>query len=276
MELSSGTAIVTGAAGGIGAEVARRLAAEGMSLVLADIDAARLDTVRSSLADAGARVVAVDGDVAQPAHHEDLVGAAQGLDGLRLSVLNAGVSLPGLAWEEPLEQWELTVGVNLWGVVHGLWAALSTMVPADDGWVVAVSSGAGLVATPGLAPYVATKHAVNGALEATHHELARIGSAVGVSVVCPGSIATASADRPPMSGLDASGGSQYPKVLSEIQETTARGVLEGADPSTVSDAIVQGVSEERFWLLPQPELAWAATDRVRRMAEGDPPVDLLG
>jgi NAD(P)-dependent dehydrogenase (short-subunit alcohol dehydrogenase family) len=276
MELSSGTAIVTGAAGGIGAEVARRLAAEGMSLVLADIDAVRLDAVRSSLADAGAQVVAVDGDVAEPGHHDDLVAAAEGLEGLRLSVLNAGVSLPGLAWEEPLERWELTVGVNLWGVVHGLRAALSTMVPAGDGWVVAVSSGAGLVATPGLAPYVATKHAINGAFEATHHELARIGSSVGVSVVCPGNIATAREDRPPMSGLDASAGSQYPEVLQDIQATTARGVLEGADPSTVSEAIVQGVSEERFWILPQPELAWAATDRVRRLAEGDPPVDLLG
>lgn len=275
MELTTGTAIVTGAGGGIGADVARRLAAEGMSLVLADIDAVRLAAVADSLDSDGATVRAVDGDVADPAHHAELAAAAERLDGLRLSVLNAGISMPGLSWEEPLERWELTVAVNFWGVVHGLRCALQTMVPRNDGWVVAVSSGAGLVATPGLAPYVATKHAINGALESTHHELARIDSEVGVSVVCPGSIATASDDKPPMSGLDASTGSAYPEVVRALQETTAQGVISGAAPSTVSDAVVDGVNSGQFWILPQPELAWAATDRVRRIAEGDVPVDLL-
>lgn len=276
MELTSGTAIVTGAAGGIGADVARRIAAEGMSLVLADLDTAGLAAVADGLLADGATIHAVGGDVADPAHHEELVAAAEELGGLRLSVLNAGVSLPGLSWEEPLERWELTVAVNFWGVIHGMRAALRTMVPRNDGWVVAVSSGAGLVATPGLAPYVATKHAVNGALESTHHELARIDSEVGVSVVCPGSIATASDHKPPMSGMDASAESAYPAVVRTLQETTARGVVGGAPPSTVSDALVDGVNEGRFWILPQAELAWAATDRVRRIAEGDVPADLLG
>ncbi|MGI9578178.1 MAG: SDR family NAD(P)-dependent oxidoreductase [Microthrixaceae bacterium] len=276
MELTSGTAIVTGAAGGIGSDIAARLASEGMSIVLADIDAARLESVRESLAANGATVAAVAGDVAQRSHHAELVAAAENLDGLRLSVLNAGISLPGLSWEEPIDRWELTVDVNFWGVIHGLRAALNTMVERDDGWVVAVSSGAGLVATPGLAPYVATKHAINGAVESTHHELRRIESRVGVSVVCPGSIATAGEDYPPMSGLDASVGSSYPAVVRDLQETTARGVINGADPASVSDALVDGVTQGRFWILPQPEVAWAATDRARRIAEGDVPVDLLG
>ena len=276
MELSSGTAIVTGAAGGIGSDIALRLAAAGMSVVVADLDADRLEAVRSELAAGGSAVTAVVGDVSEPDHHADLVDAAEALDGLRLSVLNAGVSLPGLSWETPLDRWETTISVNLWGVVHGMRAALSTMVPRDDGWVVAVSSGAGLVATPGLSPYVASKHAIVGTMEATHHELSRIGSRVGVSVICPGNIATVSEDRPAMSGVDAAAGSDYPGVIAAIQETTAAGVLSGADPSTVSDALVEGVHEERFWILPQPELAWAAGDRMRRLADGEEPVDLLG
>jgi NAD(P)-dependent dehydrogenase (short-subunit alcohol dehydrogenase family) len=278
MELHSGSAIVTGAAGGIGSVLAARLAEGGMGVVLADIDADGLERTRSRIAAAspGVEVLAVAGDVGDPAHHDELIAAADGLGGLRLSVLNAGVSLPGLSWEEPLSRWELTTRVNYWGVVHGLRAALSAMVPRADGWVVAISSGAGLVATPGLAPYVATKHAVVGMMESAHHELARVGSPVGVSVVCPGNIATAGPGRPAMSGVDAAEGSAFPGVVRSIQDTTRAGVEGGADPSTVSDALVAGVAEERFWILPQPELAWAAEDRVRRLAGGEPPVDLLG
>jgi NAD(P)-dependent dehydrogenase (short-subunit alcohol dehydrogenase family) len=278
MELHSGSAIVTGAAGGIGSVVAARLAEGGMGVVLADIDADGLERARSRIAAAspGVEVLAVAGDVGDPAHHDELVAAADRAGGLRLSVLNAGVSLPGLSWEEPLSRWELTTRVNYWGVVHGLRAALSAMVPRADGWVVAISSGAGLVATPGLAPYVATKHAVVGMMESANHELARVGSPVGVSVVCPGNIATAGPGRPAMSGVDAAEGSAFPGVVRSIQDTTRAGVEGGADPSTVSDALVAGVAEERFWILPQPELAWAAEDRVRRLAAGEPPVDLLG
>ena len=194
-----------------------------MDVVLADIDAEGLERARSRIAAAspGVEAVAVAGDVGDPAHHDELVAAADRAGGLRLSVLNAGVSLPGLSWEAPLSRWEVTTRVNYWGVVHGVRAALSTMVPRADGWVVAVSSGAGLVATPGLAPYVATKHAVVGMMESAHHELARVGSPVGVSVVCPGNIATAGPDRPAMSGVDAAEGSAFPR--SSLRSRTRRG-----------------------------------------------------
>ncbi len=282
MELTRGAAIVTGAAGGIGSVVARRLADEGMSVVMADLDGDRLADVARGVREASdvegppGRIVEVQGDVGDTRHHDDLVAAAEEAGGLRLSVLNAGVSLPGLSWEVPLQRWELTTRVNYWGVVHGLRSALRAMVPRGDGWVVAVSSGAGLVATPGLAPYVATKHAVVGMMESTHHELNRIGSSVGVSLVCPGNIATSSVERPAMSGIDPTEGSAYPQVVEQIAATTRAGVDSGADPSTVSDALVEGVTARRFWILPQPELAWAATDRTRRIADGEAPVDLLG
>ncbi|MEZ5238512.1 MAG: SDR family NAD(P)-dependent oxidoreductase [Microthrixaceae bacterium] len=153
MELDRGAAIVTGAAGGIGSAMAARLATGGMSLVLGDIDRDRLEAVRADLGAThpAAEVVVVPGDVGDPDHHAELVDRASGLGAVRLSVLNAGVSLPGLSWEVPLETWELTTRVNYWGVVHGLRAALGHMVDRSDGelgWVVAVSSGAGLVATP--------------------------------------------------------------------------------------------------------------------------------
>jgi NAD(P)-dependent dehydrogenase (short-subunit alcohol dehydrogenase family) len=282
MELTSGAAIVTGAAGGIGSVIAGRLVSGGMAVVLADIDRDGLERVRGELMEhtPGAELAVVRGDVGDAQHHEDLVVAAEDLGGLRLSVLNAGVSLGGLSWEVPLERWELTTRVNYWGVVHGLRAALAVMVPRQDGWVVAVSSGAGLVATPGLAPYVATKHAVVGMMESARHELARIDSPVGASVVCPGNIATDMPDRPVPAGsvgaTDADAGSAFPEVVQALAATTRAGVRAGEEPATVANALVDGVTEGRFWILPQPELAWAATDRTRRIAEGDDPVDLLG
>jgi NADP-dependent 3-hydroxy acid dehydrogenase YdfG len=151
VELRGGVAIVTGAGGGIGSEVARRLGAEGMTLVLADRDAELLAATESTL---GADVVSTSivGDVGEPEHHRELVQAADDLGGLALSVLNAGVYLPGLSWEVPLEQWELQVRVNLWGVVHGVRAAVPSMAGRGRGHVVAMASGAGLVATPTLEP----------------------------------------------------------------------------------------------------------------------------
>lgn len=282
MELDHGAAIVTGAAGGIGRVIAERLAAAGMAVVLADLDGPRLDATRAALdvAAPGARLVTVQGDVGEPAHHDELVATAEqigsGDGGLRLSVLNAGVSLPGLSWELPIEHWELTTRVNYWGVVHGMRAALSVMVPASEGWVVGVSSGAGLVSPPGIAAYSATKHAVVAMMESTHHELSRIGSPVGASVVCPGSIRTDMPYREPPGGPGATDGSHYAEVTRELVAATREGVRCGADPMTVVDALVAGVCEGRFWILPQPELAWAATDRSRRIVEGGEPVDLLG
>jgi short-subunit dehydrogenase len=266
-------AIVTGAGGGIGAAVARTLADRGMSLVLADRDAAALDRVAASLAP-GTVCELVVGDVAEEEHHRRLVEAAQDLGGLGVSVLNAGVSLTGLSWELPLEQWDLHVRVNYWGVVHGVRAALPVMVDRGAGHVVAVSSGAGLVATPGLAAYVSTKHAVVGLMESVYHELARVAPGVAASVVCPGSIATPMAvNSLAAAGLDER---RLDGESAAIESVVQAGVRSGAAPSTVAEAIGAALDDRRFWVLPQPELAWAATDRMRRLAEGEAPVDLLG
>lgn len=288
MELS-GVAVVTGAGGGIGAAIAGRLAAEGCSLVLADRDPASL-----AVAGERAREVARDGvvvrrlvgDVGDVDHHAELVAAAEELGGLTLSVLNAGVYLPGLSWEVPLEQWELQTRVNYWGVVHGVRAAVPVLLARGRGHVVAVASGAGLVATPGLAPYVATKHAVVGLMESLHHELVRVqgasggtnaganrGESVGASVVCPGNV------RTPMAANSLAAAGVDDERLDGVAASVARAVRAGndagEDPATVADAVVAAVREGRFWVLPQPEVGLGALDRVQRLARGDAPVDLL-
>lgn len=280
-----GVAIVTGAGGGIGAAVARSLAAAGMSLVLADRDRSALEAVAASLPPSVTVITGV-GDVGDPTHHAALVTAAEDLGGVTVSVQNAGVALTGLSWEVPLEQWELQVRTNYWGVVHGVRAALPAMVRRGLGHVLAVASGAGLVATPGLAPYVSSKHAVVGLMESVHHELARAAPGVRASVVCPGNIATpinanslAVADAAGAADVAACeggvGDGSTAAVARQIDETVRRGVDSGAEPQTVADAIVEAVSTGRFWVLPQPEVALGALDRVQRIVDGRPPADLL-
>ncbi|HMX06604.1 MAG TPA: SDR family NAD(P)-dependent oxidoreductase [Microthrixaceae bacterium] len=280
-----GVAIVTGAGGGIGAAVARSLAAAGTSLVLADRDRSALEAVAASLPPSVTVITGV-GDVGDPTHHAALVTAAEDLGGVTVSVQNAGVALTGLSWEVPLEQWELQVRTNYWGVVHGVRAALPPMVRRGLGHVLAVASGAGLVATPGLAPYVSSKHAVVGLMESVRHELARAAPGVRASVVCPGNIATpinanslAVADAAGAADVAACEGSagdgSTAAVARQIDETVRRGVDSGAEPQTVADAIVEAVSTGRFWVLPQPEVALGALDRVQRIVDGRPPADLL-
>lgn len=280
-----GVAIVTGAGGGIGAAVARSLAAAGTSLVLADRDRSALEAVAASLPPSVTVITGVC-DVGDPTHHAALVTAAEDLGGVTVSVQNAGVALTGLSWEVPLEQWELQVRTNYWGVVHGVRAALPPMVRRGLGHVLAVASGAGLVATPGLAPYVSSKHAVVGLMESVRHELARAAPGVRASVVCPGNIATpinanslAVADAAGAADVAACEGSagdgSTAAVARQIDETVRRGVDSGAEPQTVADAIVEAVSTGRFWVLPQPEVALGALDRVQRIVDGRPPADLL-
>ncbi|MEI2698541.1 MAG: SDR family NAD(P)-dependent oxidoreductase [Microthrixaceae bacterium] len=269
---SDAAAVITGAGGGIGGAVALQLAGAGMSLVLADRDRTGLERLLGELP-AGTAVELLVGDVGDRSHHEDLVTAAADLGGLAVSVLNAGVSLTGLSWEVPLEEWELQVRVNYWGVVHGIRAAVPAMIDRGGGHVVALASGAGLVATPGLAPYVSTKHAVVGAMESLHHELALVAPTVHASVVCPGNVATSIA-----SNSMSAAGSDDRELVGEadvLDRVVQAGVSSGAPPESIAEAIAGALADRRFWVLPQPEIAWAATDRVRRMAAGEAPIDLL-
>ncbi len=243
-----------------------------MSLVLADRSRALLDAAASTIP-RSTRVVTAVGDVGDPAHHAGLVTAAEDLGGLTVSVQNAGVVLAGLSWEVPLEQWELQVRVNYWGVVHGVRAALGVMAPRGLGHVVAVASGAGLVATPGLAPYVSTKHAVVGLMESVRHELARAAPGVRASVVCPGNVRTPiAANSLAAAGV---GDEDLSPVAQAVADRVRADVDAGAAPETVAEAVQAALASGRFWVLPQREVALGALDRVQRIVDGREPVDLL-
>jgi NAD(P)-dependent dehydrogenase (short-subunit alcohol dehydrogenase family) len=238
-------AVVTGAAGGIGYALCERFAAEGMHVVLADVSAAAVTTAAERLAaESGAETLAVPTDVTRWEEVDELerrtlerFGAAHVLCN------NAGVQMPGKAWEFTRAEWEWLLGVNLGGVVHGIASFLPGMIArGDPGHVVNTASIGGLLAHPRTAMYTASKYAVVGLSETLAHDLAAEGSPIGVSVLCPGG--TVSMLRENSAALRPGGEDGRPVPL-----VTHRDRIPAVD---VAAAVVDAIREDRFWILTHP------------------------
>ncbi len=187
--LSGRVAIVTGASSGIGAAVARALAAEGAQVVLAARRAARLDALRSEIEAAGGAVLVVPTDVTQREQVKALVAQAEAAFGpVDILVNNAGVMPLTLMKNLHEEEWERMVDVNLKGVLHGIGAVLGGMLARGRGDIVTISSDAGRKVFPGSAVYSGTKWAVEAILQGLRMETA--GSGLRVSSIQPGAVAT--------------------------------------------------------------------------------------
>lgn len=253
-------AVVTGGASGIGRASAERFAAAGMRIVLADVEEPALERAAREMAQAGARVLAVRTDVSKAAEVEALARRAlEHFGGVHLVFNNAGVYVAGASWEHSLADWEWVLGVNLWGVIHGV----RTFVPIlleqkDEGHVVNTASMAGLTSNPFMSVYNVTKHGVVTLSESLHHELAMLGAKVKVSVLCPGFIRTRIADaarnRPSDLRSDPPKPSASPDTVAFDQALRA-GVEAGFAPSQVAERVFEAVRDERFYvLLAQPEI----------------------
>ena len=190
-ELAGRTAVITGGASGLGNAMAHRFARAGMKIVLVDVEATALAEATAALEASGAEVLAQQVDVSE----------AAGMDALAETILdhfgsvhivcnNAGVGSGGPMWELTTEDWEFCMRPNLWGVIHGVRVFTKHLIAQNEGHIVNTASMAGLVTVPGMGPYNVTKHAVVTLSESLYHELEGIGSAVGVSVLCPGHVNT--------------------------------------------------------------------------------------
>lgn len=194
MRLAGRTAVVTGAASGIGRGVAIALAARGCHLALADIDEAGLAETTSLVRHDGLRVTrhALDvSDRAGVATFPAVVRASH--PGVDVLVNNAGVAVGGNFEQVSDEDFEWLFGINFWGVVRLTRAFLPVLRESDEARIVNLSSVFGIVAPAGQVPYAASKFAVRGFSEALRHELA--GSTIGVTVVHPGGVATSISDN---------------------------------------------------------------------------------
>ena len=248
-------AVVTGGSGGIGLGLAQRFLEAGMRVVLADIDADGLREAERRLAAPGA-VLGVRTDVTRREQVEALARRALGEFGaVHVLCNNAGLSSrpePAL-WELPAEEWRAVVDVNFWGVLHGMHVFVPLMIAQDsEGHVVNTASAAGLGSRPGLSTYVATKAAVIALTESLHHELARAGSKLRASVLCPGRV------RTPMR----MGGYRRPRAPRD--EAAAEDEGRRLPPAAVGGLVLDAIREERFYVLTHPE---ATRARVRSRAD---------
>ncbi len=268
--LAGKVAVITGGASGIGKAVAWRAAAAGMKVVLADIEEAVLEETASALAADGADVLAVVTDVADAGSvHALRDRTLQHFGGAHLVHNNAGVGVGGPIWEITEEEWRWILGVNLWGVVHGINAFVPLLLEQGEGHVVNTASIAGLSSTPGLGPYTATKHAVVAMSESLYKDLRAIDAPIGVSVLCPGFVQTGigRSDRNRPSWAP----EHDPATAAERTSFIQAMVDAGIDPSTVADRVFDALGEGTFYILTHPEMKPALALRHEDIIEGRPP-----
>ncbi len=279
MELTAGkVAVVTGAASGIGFALASRFARAGLDVVLADIEQSALAEASQKIADMGARTLAVATDVSDEAAVQALAAAAiERFGAVHLVCNNAGVESDADPWLGPISAWKWVLGVNLWGVIHGIRAFLPHML-GQGGHFVNTASIAGLY--PGFAPsYDASKHAVVAISEDLYNSMSLAGLPVGVSVVCPGWVRTNIMDA--SRNWPASLGDQPPPSFgAEVVSKHVRHAIDEAIlPADVADLVADAVTEGRFWVFteqPFVDLAIRRWHTIAERANPDRNVDVPG
>jgi NAD(P)-dependent dehydrogenase (short-subunit alcohol dehydrogenase family) len=244
-ELAGRVAVVTGAAGGLGLAMARRFATEGMRVVLSDVDPAGVRAAAASLAETGAEVRAVVTDVSRWDDVDRLADETYDAFGaVHVLCANAGVAKSARAWLLTREDWEWVLGVNLWGVVHTVRAFVPRMLDGGEaGHVVTTASMTALLPMPKQAVYGASKAAVATLSESLLHDLVAEGADIGVSVFCPGWVATGIAES----------ARNRPPELAATAPSTGRRTAAGVTPLFTTDEaaaqVVDAVRTGRFWVL---------------------------
>jgi NAD(P)-dependent dehydrogenase (short-subunit alcohol dehydrogenase family) len=267
-------AVVTGAASGIGRALAEELAASGSAVVVADLDAAEAEMVATGIRTSGGEAVAVAVDVADAAAVDALAATTLERFG-RVDVLcnNAGVSTFNLLRDQTLEDWKWVVGVNFWGVVHGIRSFLPIM--RDQGTpahIVNTASIAGLVSGVAfIGPYSATKVAVVSISETLAQELAIEESAIGVSVLCPSSVDTKVMESE--RGRPAELGVEHRTEMAESVRLMIRDGFTGPTgltPAQVATRVLTAIRNREFWIITHDDLLATVQTRFDGILAGFP------
>jgi len=270
-------AVITGGASGIGLALARRFGAEGMRLVIADVDESALAKASAELEAAGHQVLAVRTDVSQAEQVQALADAAVARFGaVHLLCNNAGVGGFQRFETTSAETWEWTIGVDLWGVIHGCRIFLPILERQDEAHIVNTASVAGVYAYPYLHPYNVAKAGVVALSEGMWREFAAGKPHVGISVLLPASVDTAIVNDERNAPAGHVSRAEADPALAEFRTMYVAGIAAGKNPAEVADIVLQGIRERQLHIFTHPETRALALQRGEDIAAGKPLRDMFG
>lgn len=257
-------AVITGAGGGIGAALARGFSAQGMTVVAADINGDQAATTAASL---GANAHSVAVDVADADSVQQLADFCfKELGQVDLLINNAGVFQGGLSWERSVEDWQWTMGVNVYGIIHAIRSFVPRMIAQDtEGHVVNTASVAAYVAGPMSAPYVVSKCTAMSLTECLALDLELTGSKIGASVLTPSNFNTGIAQtarlRPTELGADTTeDGKACADALQSMLDT-------GASPDEAFEPVLNGVKSGEFLIPTKPSYKTQLSTRYEALLQ---------
>ncbi len=279
-DLVGKTAVITGAASGIGLELAKQFGARGMNLVLADVEEPALEKAASDLGAAGHDVLPFVLDVR---HHDEIqaleAAATERFGNIHLLCNNAGVGAGGpVADPSNLEAWRWTIDVDLWGVIYGCKVFLPAMLAhGEPSHIVNTASMAGLGSAPFMGPYNIAKYGVVALSETLSKEMQMAQSKVGVSVLCPAFVATGIAEGDRNMPADVRDQLPPPAPADSPMQTLMRDlVANGISTDVVGEAVVDAVLNNEFWILTHDETKPGVTQRAEQIVTGVNPDPMFG
>ncbi|MCZ2104584.1 MAG: SDR family oxidoreductase [Burkholderiales bacterium] len=274
------TAVLTGAGSGFGLECARVAARRGMRLVLVDVQADALERAAAELRALGAEVLARPVDVADAGQMQALADVVRQRFGVpHLVFNNAGVGSGGLVWENTLADWQWVLGVNLWGVVHGVRLFTPMMLAAaraDAAWrghIVNTASMAGLLTPPNMGVYNVSKHAVVALTETLYQDLRLVTDQVGASVLCPYFVPTGithSERNRPDDLRDAPVTASQRIGQAMLDKAVASGKVSAAE---VAAMVFDAVASDRFYIYSHPQALGNVKSRMEAIVAARNPPD---
>lgn len=274
-------AVITGAASGFGREFAQVAAKLGMKLVLADVQKEALDAEAKALEAQGVEVLAQICDVRKGEQLEALAQAAMSRFGaIHLVFNNAGVGAGGLVWESTQADWEWVLGVNLWGVIHGVRVFTPLMLecakadPDYEGHIVNTASMAGLLNPPTMGVYNVSKHAVVSLSESLYHDLSLVEAPIGASVLCPYFVQTGISqshkNRPDDVQSDAAPTLSQQVSQAVLEKAVSSGKVSAAE---VAERTFEAIRDNQFYIYSHPAALGNVQRRMEDIVTGTNPAD---
>lgn len=265
---SHGVAVITGAGAGIGAGLARRAGALGMTVVVADVDLNRAEAIAGEIRAAGGLADPIRVDVSRAEELDRLAETVHARHGdVRLLVNNAGIETIGYSWEIPAERWDATLDINIHGVVHGVRAFAPRMLASgQEAWIANLASMGAFSVMPCQTAYIMTKHAVQAFSECLYLEMQLKGAPIHVCSIMPGMLKT--------SIFEASAGAGEPPAAAAHRRRMFEMMRDyGMDLAEGCQRIMEQVAEGRFWVHTQPDMTMSAIEsRIAFFNSQQPPV----